>query len=60
MAGKKKKAAKPKPAPVVPYPEPQWWERLTTRVSSMGSREWTGLGVFCGLVVIVLVLYLTY
>lgn len=54
MARKKPTTAKPKPAP-----EPAWWERLTTRVSSMGPQEWAGLGVFCSLVVIVLVLSLT-
>ncbi len=46
--------AKKKPKPV---PEPAWWERLTTRVSSFGVQEWVGAGVFVLVVVLVVSLY---
>jgi hypothetical protein len=58
MASKKPRAAKPKPAPPPP-PKQTWWEKLTTRVSMFGVQEWAGVGVFCGVVAILLVLYLT-
>ena len=54
MARKKKVTAPPPPPP-----KQAWWERLTTRVSMFGVQEWAGLGVFCGIVAIILVLSLT-
>ncbi len=54
MAKKKPTTVKPKPAP-----EPAWWERLTTRVSSMGVQEWCGVGVLVLVVVVLVAIYVT-
>lgn len=54
MAKKKPTTVKPKPPP-----EPAWWERVTTRVSSMGVQEWCGVGVFVLVVVALTILYAT-
>lgn len=54
MAAKKPRATKPKPAP--PAPPKTWWERATTRVSEMDYREWAGVSVVCGIVVLLIVL----